>query len=125
HADLFLVGENGFDGIAAGAPVDSIGLETLLIEPTLNLLYLLECGGALAARKLLTERRVAADQIAKVAKRQRIAGGWIVRINRAEILSHQESRPTCDRHPQLHLVTGTREGHTVSATHREFLPLGV
>src|SRR5215510_2355845 len=125
HADLFLVGENGLYGVAAGAPVYAVGLESLLVEPALNLFHLLECRRAFPAGKLLAERRVATNEIPKMAERERVAVGGIIRMHRAEVLSHQKSRAALDRQPQFHLVARTGEGCAVSPADTEVLPLGI
>src|SRR5690242_2090112 len=85
HVDLFLEGDDRPHGIAAGATVDVI-LETVLVEPSLDFLHLLQSGGTFAVGELLAERRIAPDQIAEMAERKRVASGWIVRIHCLEIL---------------------------------------
>src|SRR5581483_536902 len=72
HSDLLLKGDDGPDRIGTGASVNPIGPEAMLIETSLNLLDLLQGRGALAAGKLLAEGRVTPDQVAKMAKRQRV-----------------------------------------------------
>ena len=75
HADLLLEGEDGLDRVAAGAAVDAVGFEALFVEPALDFLDLGQRRHALAAGELLVERRVAADKIAEMEQRQRVAGG--------------------------------------------------
>src|ERR1035437_7111816 len=58
-------------------------------------------------------------------QRQRVAGGRVIGINATEILPDQESRPTGDRQPELHLIAGPRVSRAVGALHAELLPLGV
>ena len=99
HAGLFLEGEDGLDRVTAGAAVDAIGLEAELIEAALDLLNLLQGRRAFAAGKLLAEWRIAADEVAEMAKRQRVAGRRVVGVDRAEILPDQESRAAGDRQP--------------------------
>src|ERR1700687_2369981 len=72
HADLLLKCQNGLDRIAAGAAVDTVGLEAMLVEAALDFLDLLQRRHALAAGELLVERRIAADQVAQMQQRQRV-----------------------------------------------------
>src|SRR5262249_38229185 len=67
HADLFLIGQDGADGVAACAAVNAVGLETQLVETALTLLDLIQGQHAFAAGKLLPEWRITADQVAKMA----------------------------------------------------------
>src|SRR5262245_50105170 len=125
HTDLFLIGENGFDSVASGAPVYAVGLEALLVEPALDLFYFLECRRAFPAWKLLAERRVATNEVPEMTERERVAGGRIVRMHRTEVLSHEKGRAAGDRQPQFHLVAGTGESCAVGSAHAEVLPLGI
>src|SRR3954464_6145158 len=49
HPDLFLERQNGLDGIAAGAAVDAIGFEAVLVEAALDFLDLFQRRRPLAA----------------------------------------------------------------------------
>src|SRR5450631_2774619 len=125
HADLLLEGEDGLDRVAAGAAINAIGLEPALVEAALDFLHLIQRRRAFAAGKLLAKRRIAANEVAEMEQRQRVAGGGVVGINATEILSEQESRPAADRLPELHLIAGPRKGGAVGALHAEVMPFGV
>src|SRR5664279_4143605 len=125
HADLFLEGENGFHSVAAGAAVDTVGLEAALVEAALDLLDLIQRRRAFAAGELLAKRRVAANEVAEMEQGQRVAGGRVVGIDRAKILPEQESRPAGNRLPEFHLIAGPRKGGAIGALHAELLPFGV
>ena len=73
HADFLLEREDGPNGVAAGAAVDAVGFEPLLVEPPLDFLDLVQRGHTFAAGELLAEGRVAADQVAKMSQSQRVA----------------------------------------------------
>src|SRR6185295_1790821 len=96
HTDLFLEADDRPHRVAPGTAVDVV-LETVLVKPPLYFLDLVQGRRALAAGELLAERRIASDQVAEMAQRQRVASGWIVRIDRLEILPQQERRPAGDR----------------------------
>src|SRR5690349_5564097 len=116
HSDLFLVADDRPHRVAAGAAIDVV-LETLVIEAALYFLHLRHGRRALPARELLVERRTTSDQVAEMAKRQRVAPGWIVRIDGLEILPDQKSRPAGNRDPELRLVTGPRKCGAIGAAH--------
>src|SRR6185437_9090877 len=124
-AGFLLKGKNGLDRIAAGAAVDAVGLEALLVEPALDFLDLLERRPPLAAGELLVEWRIAADQVAEMAEREGIAGGGVVAVDCAEILPDEERRPAAHRRPQFYAVARPGEGFAVGARNAEFLPLRV
>src|SRR5262249_28799912 len=111
-------------GVAAGAPIDIV-LEALLVEPALYFLDLLQSGRAFAARELLAEWWIAPDQVAEMAKRQRVASGWIVRIDRLEILPEKKRRSASDWDPELCLVARAGKGATVGAADAEIAPFRV
>src|SRR5690348_11080335 len=100
HADLFLEGGDGLDRIAAAAPVDAVRLEAMLVEPALDFLDLGEGGDALTAGELPVERRIAADQVAKMDEGEAVGGGRVIGMDRAEIHSDQEGRAAALRQPQ-------------------------
>src|SRR4249920_1559309 len=124
HSDLLLEGDDRPHRVTAGAAVDVV-LETVLVEPTLYFLDLCQSRRALSAGELLAERWIASDEVAEMAERQRVAAGWIVRIDRTEILSDQERRPAGDRNPELRLVAGPGKCNSVGALHAQFVPFRV
>ncbi len=74
-------------------------LKAVLVEAALDFLDLRERRHPLAAGELLDEGRVAADQVAEMAQRQRVAGRRVVGMDGVEILPDQKGRPAGDRHP--------------------------
>src|SRR5665213_2187187 len=104
HADLLLKREDSLDRVGPGAAVDAVCLEAVFVEPALDFLDLGQSRHALAAGELLMEWRIAANEIAEMEQSQRVAGGGIVGIDAAEVLSDQKRRSAADRQPQLHGV---------------------
>src|SRR5665213_643513 len=125
HADLLLEGENGLDGIAAGAAVDAVGLVTMRDKPALDFLDLIQSRRALAAGELLMEGRIAVNKVAEMEQRKRVAGRWIVGIDRAKVLTDQKRRTALDRLPEFHLIAGPRVGRAIGALHAQLLPFGI
>src|SRR6188768_4301973 len=122
YSDLLLEGDDCPHRVAAGAAVDIV-LEAVLVEPALYFLDLCQGRCPLSAGELLAERRVTSDQVAEMAERQRVASGWIVRIDRLEILPDQERRPAGNRDPELRLVAGPGKCGAIGAAHAQVIPL--
>ena len=98
----------------------------MLVEAALDFLDLVQGRRALAAGELLAERRIAADQVAEMAERQRVAGGWIVGMDGAKILPDQKRRSAGDRHARASPGRSGRAKAAPSArADAELLPFGV
>jgi len=82
-------------------------------------------GMSASVSAVLAERRIASDQVAEMTERERVAAGWIVRIDRAEILPDQKRRSTGNRNPELGLVAGPRKRGVVGAAHAQTVPFRV
>src|SRR3974390_2322800 len=106
HSDLFLKRCDRAHGIRARAPVDAVRLEAAFVQPPLNFLHLTDRRDALAAGELPVEAVVAADQIAEMAERERVALRWIVGVHRAKILADEEGRSAVHRNPEPRAIVG-------------------
>src|SRR6476659_1312027 len=73
HSVLLLEGEHCAHGIRTRASVDAVGLEPALVQPPLDLLHLGKRRHALAAGELAMKAGLAADEIAEMAERERVA----------------------------------------------------
>src|SRR6185312_14455723 len=125
HADFLLEAEDGAQRVRAGAAVNAVGLETAFVQSTLDLLDLGQGRHTFAAGELAAKRRIAADQIAEMAERQRVAGRGIIGAHGVEVLPDQKGGTAVNRQPQADAVFGARKGNAVGAADTAFMPLRV